>query len=386
MPGRIRNTKNLAKRIDRGYLKRLFPLPAWRRILTAALLIASLGWLGLYAISRDQGPYSSGPLTRAHNFLGEKCSSCHSAKGWLGKKVADAQCSACHDGPLHQAEQTFNPACVSCHVEHRGMPRLTAATDDGCVACHGNLKTKSGRLTVAASVESFTDGHPQFGAAAKNTIDPGNIRFNHEKHVGKDIGQKCGDCHNASKTLVALPKYADNCAACHPLNFDDKIADAAPHGQPAVVRQFVTAQLTKYIAAHPADLGQQSSAAWIKGRTEAAEKQLWGETCARCHDTKETDAAGLPMVRPAMLTARWFRKAVFEHGAHQELTCISCHPDAATSKSASDVMLPGIQVCRQCHNSDSNSAGANCSTCHVYHDRSKEKGVDGKFVISQVQN
>jgi hypothetical protein len=391
MPGRIRNTKSLAKRIDRGYLKRLFPLAMWRRTLTTAFLIVGLGWLGLYAISRDQTPYSAGALTRAHAFLGDKCSACHGAELAAGSKAADARCTACHDGPVHQTTQTFNPACATCHVEHRGAAQLAAATDSSCVECHGNLETKSGRLTVAARIQSFSSGHPQFAVLRDRDADTTNIRFNHQKHVGKDVGQKCSDCHQpailapgphshvTSKAAMGLPKYADNCAACHPLNFDDKITEAAPHDQPAVVHRFVTEQLSKYIAAHPADLGKDgtpvNAVAWVKFRTEAAEKQLWGETCARCHDMKET------VVKAANFKSRWFNKAQFDHSAHQELTCISCHAEAMTSTSASDVMLPGIQVCRQCHNSERNSAGANCSMCHVYHDWSKEKAVEGKFMI-----
>jgi hypothetical protein len=137
-----------------------------------------------------------------------------------------------------------------------------------------------------------------------------------------------------------------------------------------VVHQFVADRLTK--------LGLQSKIA-------ADEKTLWDTTCARCHTMLAgADASGLPVVAAAKITSRWFGKASFDHAAHQEMTCVSCHPGGMTSKAASDVLLPGIQVCRQCHTSAGNSAGATCATCHVYHDWAKEKGVDGKYMIEQM--
>jgi transcription elongation factor Elf1 len=96
------------------------------------------------------------------------------------------------------------------------------------------------------------------------------------------------------------------------------------------------------------------------------------------------DASGLPAVPPTNISARWFKKASFDHAAHQALTCASCHANAATSTSSADLLLPGIDTCRQCHNSAKTSAGAACSTCHVYHDWSKEKGVNGKYMIKQM--
>jgi hypothetical protein len=48
------------------------------------------------------------------------------------------------------------------------------------------------------------------------------------------------------------------------------------------------------------------------------------------------------------------------------------------------VLLPGIQVCRECHRSGANAAEARCFECHVYHDWSKEKPVVGKYTVKQL--
>lgn len=399
---RIRNTKKLGQRVDRTYLRKLYPIPQWRRILTLVFVISGIAWLGIYAIARNQTPYTAGNLTPSHGFLGKQCAVCHGASAGIGKKVADQQCSGCHDGPVHQASQTFTPACISCHVEHRGTMQLAGANDAGCAACHSDLKTKSGKLTVAANISSFRS-HPNF-AAVKAHEDPVGLRFNHEKHVG-ELSQKCSDCHVpadvaqglakpdphahvSSRALMSMPTYAATCAPCHALTVDDKISEAAPHEKPEVVHKFVEEQLTKYIAAHPGDLGAEgsprSAGAWVQARVVADEKKLVEETCARCHTLQGGANLATATVVPTHVITRVFTKASFDHAAHQGLTCASCHANAATSKVSSDILLPGIAVCQQCHASGSTKAGANCSVCHVYHDWSKEKPVDGKFGIQQV--
>jgi hypothetical protein len=379
---RIRTTKKLAQRIDRTYLRRMSWIPQERRVLTLGAVILALAWLGVNAAVRNQTPYTAGALTPAHSFVGKSCVNCH-AGGGIGARVTDKQCAACHDAPVHSVLQTATPACTECHVEHEGVTRLAGGSNRSCVACHGNLKTKTGVLTVASNIDSFKD-HPQF-AAVKAGADPTGIRFSHQKHAG-ELGQKCGDCHPpadvsqgmakvdphshvSSRALMAIPTYAATCMTCHPLNFDGKVSDPAPHDKPAVVHQFVADRLTK--------MGLQSKIA-------ADEKTLWDTTCARCHTILPADASGLPVVAAAKITSRWFSKASFDHAAHQEMTCVSCHPGGMTSKAASDILLPGIQVCRQCHTSAGNSAGDTCATCHVYHDWAKEKGVDGKYMIEQM--
>lgn len=390
---RIRTTKKLGQRVDRTYIKRLFPIPQWRRILTAGAIAIALAWLGLYAAARNQTPYTAGPLTPAHAFLGKQCANCHGGSAGIGKRVADQRCVTCHDAPIHNAVQVRNPACIECHVEHRGVERLADAGNQGCIACHRSLQIKGGGSpTIAASISSFAS-HPQFAAVSAGNADTG-IKFNHAAH--KDL-QKCADCHPAadtsqgmakpdphshvsSRALMAIPTYAGTCMPCHALNFDDKISDAAPHDKPAVVDQFVRQAVAKYAAAHPGELG----AGGVAARVASDEKQMWDTVCGRCHAMQAADASGLPVVPPAKVTARWFTKASFDHAAHQGLTCASCHPKAATSTVSTDMLLPGIDTCRSCHNGSKTSAGNSCSTCHVYHDWSKEKTVDGKYTIDKM--
>ena len=392
---RIRTTKKLGQRVDRTYIKQLFPIPLWRRVLTAGAVMIGLAWLGLYAVARNQTPYTAGTLTPAHAFLGKQCANCHGESAAIGKKVADKQCVTCHDAPIHNVLQVRNPPCIECHVEHRGLQRLADQTNQGCVSCHGGLRIKGGgSAAIATRINSFAN-HPQF-APVEAGSDKTGIKFNHAKHV-TELTQKCGDCHPAadisqgmakpdphshvsSRALMAIPSYAGTCMPCHALNFDDKVSDAAPHDKPAVVDRFVKQAVAKYFASHPRELG----AGGVTARIASDEKQLWDTVCGRCHAMQQADASGLPVVPPAKVTARWFTKATFDHAAHQGLTCASCHPNAAKSTVATDMLLPGIDTCRNCHNSARTSAGSSCSTCHVYHDWSKEKTVDGKYTIDKM--
>ena len=215
MAGRTRTTKKLAQRIDLNYFKRLYPIPRMRRILSVGLTALALLWL---AWGRQQS-FNAGPLSRPHAILTEKCTSCHAVDAKFGRKVTDQACSQCHDGPVHQAQQTFTPACMDCHVEHQDSFQLAKTRDQSCTQCHADLKTATGRLTVAPRVTSFNGGHPEFAARR----DPGTIKFGHQVHLKKDlrgphgpVEMKCGDCHSRDQAHMAPIDYQKHCAECHP--------------------------------------------------------------------------------------------------------------------------------------------------------------------------
>jgi len=417
MPGRIRATKTLAQRIDREYFKRLFPIPLWRRVLSVAAVCSGLAWLGFRAVAHDHTPYSTGPLTASHAIFAGNCTACHAQGLAIGKKITDGACLSCHDGPVHSAAQTVTPACIGCHVEHRGAGQLLAAESGTCTACHSNLRTKTGKPRVAAGIESFAHGHPEFAALRDGNSDPTAIKFNHKTHVQGDLKVKCIDCHRPAgvdapwnfgqapplsppvaaamphgrtspRALMQPVNYYEQCSVCHQLNFDDRISDAAPHDKPEVVHAFVTRKLREYIAGHPAELGKAGAPAspegWVRFRASEDEKQLWTVTCNRCHDLQLAADGALPGVPETKINQRWFAKAEFDHSAHQELQCVSCHPNAPSSTKASDVLLPGIKVCAECHVAGSKGASADCSTCHLYHDWSKTRLADGRFTIRQL--
>jgi hypothetical protein len=409
MSGRIRTTKQLARRIDKEYYKKLALIPHWRRVLSWLFAGLALSWIGWHALARDSSIYSGG-LTKAHASFAGKCSACHNDGTGVARTVVDTRCLHCHDGPAHNARQVSTPACVECHVEHRGREMLLSSSDEQCTRCHSDLHTKDGAPKVAAAIHSFADGHPEF-----KLKDPGQIQFSHRVHLKKDLrgaaGKRvqlqCGDCHQPagidapatggfvsnprpSRAYMAPVKYAAQCASCHPLEYDRRMADSVPHQKPEVVDEFLIAKFGAYIKVHPEELRARPEIAqriprqipeapagnareWVALRVAESERLLWTKTCVECH---RLIPAALPRVVPSNLTARWLKNGNFDHAAHTAFGCESCHNGASMSEKAADVLIPGVAVCRQCHSPSGDravSAGSNCVECHQYHDWSKEK-------------
>jgi len=426
MPGRIRTTKQLARRIQKDYFKNTFPMPRWRRTLSWILAAVGLGYVGWYAVARDASIYSSGPVTKAHASFGTKCSSCH-GEGTGGRvgTVPDERCVTCHDGPIHNVRQVSMPACASCHVEHRGREVLLPASNGTCTDCHSNLHVTGGAPTVAAAIHSFTEGHPEVSAQLPGAKDPGQIKFNHKVHLKKDLRSmkgnvqlQCSDCHRPagigaetvsarsdtlaakvdgprpSRAYMAPVTYAGQCSSCHPLEFDKRMPGSVPHQNPEVVHDFLVAKFEAYIKTHPEALHEPdpqriprqtldpepaNALEWVTLRTAQSERLLWTKTCIECH--KFAPAAPtdyLPRVVPTNFNTRWLKHASFDHSAHAAFECVSCHSGATASEKASDILIPGIDVCKECHNPSggrSVSAGSSCLECHQYHDWTKEKAV-----------
>jgi hypothetical protein len=414
MAGRTRSTKKLAQRINLEYFKTLRGIPRWRRILSGAFVVAGLAWLGWHAVAGSPKPYNAGPLGRSHALLGEKCGACHVSQVSFQKSATDQACLGCHDGPIHHTDQTFTPSCSNCHVEHQGSLRLASTADRACTQCHADLKTTHGSAKFVSNIRAFDSSHPEFAVLRPGSSDPGTVKFNHQVHLKDDlrgpngtVRLKCADCHQASRTssdrsYMEPVNYDKHCAACHSLQFDRRFSESAPHKEPKVVYDFVSQKLTAYIAAHPAEIPlvdepdkrlpsrppqppAHNAAEWVQQRMVDAQLLLWRKSCKECHGLSYPDGMeALPIVAKSAITTRWLPHAEFDHQAHQMVQCASCHANAPESRETSDVLIPGVQSCQQCHRSGKDAAEARCFECHTYHDWSKEKPVAGKFTIKQL--
>jgi hypothetical protein len=295
--------------------------------------------------------------------------------------------------------------------------------DRFCVDCHGDLDTSGGAPTVARSVKPFPSGHPEFSAAKSGAKDPGGLKFNHQVHTRNDgiRGPKgmelleCGQCHKPEiartigkrtlKTgLMTTASYADACARCHPIYFDELIDAKAPHDRPQVVRAFVTQALASYIEAHPDEIGRPSTvrrvplnfprpaepparnaSEWVARRLAADERLLWAKTCAECHERRTDDrpapnAGGLPTYADSRITARWMPRASFEHTPHFAVQCTDCHA-AERSLATTDVLMPPAATCSACH-APGRGAESRCFECHEYHDWTKSHAVAPSYRLS----
>jgi hypothetical protein len=432
-------TKKLAQRIDMHYFKRPHPFRRWRTGLSILLSVLAIVWLAWAAVTRNDRVYSSGKMSSGHTVLAARCGECHVREaGSFSAKASDQACRACHDGPTHHTNQLFTPHCSSCHAEHRGRRRLAATADENCTQCHANLRAAGSPTQFANHIEGFGSAHPEFAALRPGSGDPGTVKLNHAVHMkAKLLGPNgpvqldCDDCHRPATSTAAwrfgsaqpardsVPgkfdppsrvsardymgpiTYANNCIACHTLQFDKRFRESVPHDMPELVDAFVVQKFQQYILTHPAELRvtapgrnlpqQPISPAvraltpheWVAERVSDSEQLLWRKTCTECHSLTFRAGAQLPVVSKSNITSRWFPHAVFSHEEHRFLGCLECHAGAAKSQETSDILLPGIQICERCHHAGQEAAESRCFECHTYHDWSKEKPVKGTLTISQ---
>jgi hypothetical protein len=91
--------------------------------------------------------------------------------------------------------------------------------------------------------------------------------------------------------------------------------------------------------------------------------------CLKCH---ELDGARLAPVSAARGV---FQHAVFTHRPHVgQVDCLTCHGAIPTSKLATDLVVPGVTTCQQCH--APSQARSDCQACHTYHPPSVARLLD----------
>ncbi len=156
------------------------------------------------------------------------------------------------------------------------------------------------------------------------------IRFNHTKHLGKDIGTTCKTCHagayKSTSANDALVPTGELCDACH----------STDHSDPA------------HVKAGDEAMGQ----------------------CSFCHigyksgDANVVSALALPRAN-----------LLFNHKAHADrnIGCSQCHGTVDQLELATRDQLPRMRGCFNCHQKpDSASRGeakSACDTCHFRGDR-----------------
>lgn len=198
---------------------------------------------------------------------------------------------------------------------------------------------------------------------------------------------------------MAPPTYANTCFSCHPLEFDARFSQSVPHDTPAKIDAFLRAEYQQYVSSHlsalretfsPPRLPETSVPAaphvvardqWVAEQTAAAERLLWRKTCLECHALNFSEGDSLPAIAPSRITVRWMPSSSFSHDAHRMVSCEPCHSTISSSQLTSDVNLPSVRTCQQCHAQRASAAPAGCSECHTYHDWSQEKVYPGKFSL-----
>jgi hypothetical protein len=352
----------------------------------------------------------------------QACRACHQDIG----DHAAAPRQAVARGPLpwldaaqwdvaHALNKPGPGACTDCHTEHEGAGRMEPTRERFCADCHGSLDARLSD-TALGNASDFGKVHPQFQAAvitAPGQAKPQRIsiadhprqwdglRFPHDLHLntrggvaqmarrlGKRNGYgeplECNDCHRPTADGVRfLPVDMENdCEACHSLVIDQVggVYRKVRHGD---ARQARAELLALGRASRPpiisgrgrpgqygagglyrVEFGGPATGAALLARAMAREG-----LCGECHTP--AGARGSLEVMPVTQQARYFMHGWFDHEAHKQEECTSCHA-ADRSDASSDLLLPDMGQCRDCHLGESSRTAevpSGCAMCHSYHPR-----------------
>ena len=423
----VEDVEEKVKRIARD-LRIENRLPS-KSILSAILFILTILACGIAPfLSGSPLFWSSGPLAENHRFLENQCSSCH-AKPF--ERVQDAVCTACHNMSDHSdavAEVSGTHAapdtnCTACHQDHTGIHGVIPRHHETCTDCHGNITAEYPDSTLQ-SVRSFAK-HPEFqvtvwkegspettekiAITTPGLKDTSGLKFSHKAHLEAtlkspkgDVNLNCQDCHVLDTNFQTFKplSFEASCRDCHSLEFDERLpGNHVPHADPDIVFNYMYAAYARIhlepeqtAALLPAFSrprpGQENSErvttpkfnrAAVLASARETEKELFEkQACFLCHEieanTNPVEAAGHSpsnyQLRSPSLPHRWYPAARFDHGAHEELQCTECHTGAPDSEVTSDVLLPAIATCQNCH-ADISTAGkvkTECIDCHSFHD------------------
>ena len=358
----------------------------------------------------------------------------HAPPDLLMAELEDAACASCH---LEHRGREVNLAdlgsgfCSDCHADLASeVPEtdLRNASDFGEDHPPFQLALVTNPLEEAVSVDVTPD------LVEVSGLEFDHLRHVGKAVTGRgDTKQylQCGACHqpDAGGLYMKPIVFEEHCQDCHRLDFDATAPpDFTPHGDPAVIRDRIRGFYANRVvnadvkdAEAPRRLRirrpgtrltteeAELSKRWVDEKLAAAERRFYERpgTCATCHTLEEGAASDGGMgIAPVQIQDVWVPGSVFSHGSHAPFACVKCHPAAGVfdpepdsalprpawsladaipyelitrqpttpvSKTSADILIPDMDVCRECH------AGANawgsqkvpspCSMCHPFHVR-----------------
>lgn len=350
----------------------------------------------------------------------ETCLTCHEGIADHAEAPRMALGMPAHSGSdalLWDIAQAFGKpgpgACSDCHTEHEGAGRMEPTAQAFCSDCHDTLDS---RLTDTAlgNARDFGELHPQFKVAVlptqgatrpvrvsldRNPVDWNGLRFPHDVHLdatsgvtqmarrlGRNAGYggvlECSSCHTPTADGVRfLPVDMEaDCEACHSLVYDQvgTTFRTLSHGNVDQAQADLLA--ADRSPRRPVTTGRRRPGDFAEGgiyygnfsrvtpsvlRSSAMSE---GGLCGECH-LPGNPAQGALAVAPVTQRDRYMLHGWFDHAAHTQETCASCHA-ADTSGSATDLLLPDLASCRDCHEGEASRTAevpSTCAMCHSYH-------------------
>ncbi|MBI3839835.1 MAG: hypothetical protein HY288_18080 [Planctomycetia bacterium] len=219
--------------------------------------------------------------------------------------------------------------------------------------------------------------------------------------------------------------YEAHCQACHPLNFKPPSETLnEPDSSDLIPHRLTSKQIGQFLErAYSALVFKQETSLWDEvispprnlphkpvaehevtmrrqleqGISDASSRLR--VVCSKCHGfaQPQTHANQLPEIAAVNVPQMWLKHARFDHAPHKAtaLACRDCHAgaslddeppawtkdlrnsrpiDATATLDNSEVLIPGIEKCLDCHgpsvtNDDRDRGGArfDCVECHWYH-------------------
>jgi predicted CXXCH cytochrome family protein len=367
--------------------------------------------------------WDSGEISTPHKFFGDDCQRCHTVPF---RQVKDNECLHCHSTVPHhvdvakfQMAKLDEASCESCHKEHNGPKPITLRAQAFCSDCHGGL-AKLASATTLKDTADFGTSHPQFRPTVM--VDPvqrkwerisldekdklkekSGLKFPHDKHLVETGGgvrtptgnrvMKCADCHQVEPggELMKPIRMEQHCAECHKLNFTPAAPErVVPHARPHEVQEIIKdyyaraaleggftgdkvgEEIPDVVRRRPGtpitEEQRRDALAWAREKGKATTDQAFGiSICGSCHVVAKDSNESWTIVG-ARIAYRWLAKSKFNHDKHATMDCAGCHK-AKESKTAEDVLLPGIDNCQECHGGQqaSNKIPSTCVDCHYFH-------------------
>ena len=306
-------------------------------------------------------------------------------------------------------------SCTTCHTEHEGEGRMEPTAQKFCAECHEGM---DGRLTdtTLANAADFGTAHPQFKMQiytqpgqlkpervllTDNPSEYHGLKFPHDVHLdrssgvtkmARSLGSKgygealvCADCHTPTKDLGGfLPvNMEEDCEACHSLVYDKVGSTFRTLRHGSVDEALADLRAIDRTPRRPITSGRKrpgaTGSASVPGRRYptfgrprssliAVNNALGpGGVCGECHIP--TTRNGRADVMPVNIPEYYLVQGRFDHEAHEQEDCTSCHK-AESSQTSNDLLMPGIAVCRDCHLGEDSSVAevpSSCAMCHQYH-------------------
>ena len=328
--------------------------------------------------------------------------------------------------------------CATCHREHGQPPNLVSRSEATCTQCHADSTSFVSEASHLEAVRNFSlVGHPAFEVVLdfpvvrpagvgslfewrleetelQQASQQSQLKFPHDVHLDPSavqglagVGLSCADCHELSPDSEHFHPVTmeQHCQGCHELTFDDSAPlRQLPHGQPEEVintllgfhlgevsdpsRQADDFQYRR-VPDRPLRNASCADSAFecASARTERdVSIQFEQRGCVVCHTVEDTgvdDLFARYRVHPVRLTSDFMPFARFDHAAHLtqngvqgDDACLSCH-DANTSSVSSDVLVPNVDQCLQCHSAagEADQVALDCVSCHDYHPKSAISGL-----------